>query len=1031
MKIVETSVKRPIGVLMIVIAVLALGFVSLRNLAVDLFPNIELPIAAVATSYSGASPEEIEKLITQPIESSLSSLQGIDLISSQSQAGSSIVILQFKNGTNMDNALIEVRERIDQIKSFLPDNAGDPAVLRFDPSQLPVMTLGLSGASPERLQSIAEDTIVPFLERQNGVASVGVQGGKTREIWVELDQAKLSRYGLSAAQVLSALQAENRSTPAGTVQRGDGEMQLTVKGEFTNLNDIRNTLVHLPAGGTVKVGDVAVVKDTFAKETAGTIVNGAQALILNVQKQSDANTVSVAQEVNKALEELRSQLPEGVELSMLLDTSEFITMSIDSVIDNLISGSFLAAAVLLLFLRSVRTTLVIAISIPISVISTFTLMYFTGETLNIISMGGLALGVGMMVDSSIVILENIYSYRQRGLPMKQAAVKGAIEFGPAVIASALTQVVVFVPMLFVKGLAADIFMPMALTITFSQFASLAAALTIVPMLSAQIIPPLKPNEKVRMAWFDKGFNALVSVYKKLLEKAVRFRKTTVFASLALFVGSCSLIPFIGMEFLPAGDQGQIEISIETPAGTPLEELRDLTIQVSELLEPYEDIIETSYATIGSSSFGGSNSTSLMTVVLVSSTERDISTTEVVQDLDRKVRNIAGAEINISELSHGFSTGSPIQIALNGPEQEVLHELADQVIWTLSNIDGIFNPTKSADEGNMELHLTVDREKAAFYGLTYQQILSQVQMSMEGATATRYREGGSEYDVKVILPEEDRNDLSALSQLKLSTPAGKTVLLSSVAELREVKGPVMIQRENNQRQINVTSDIVGRDLGSVSADVQAALSRMNFPDGYSYSIGGQTTDMMESFIDLGMALIFSIVLVYIVLAVQFESMAFPFVVMFAVPPTLIGVLFGLFVTNTAFGVTAMIGCIILAGVVVNNSIILVDYTNILRREHGMDRMEAVMTAAPSRVRPIMMTMLTTVLAMIPLALGIGEGAEMQQPLAIVVVFGLTFSTFITLVLVPVMYLYVDGFARRMKKLFRRNAPVSEEVPTVTT
>lgn len=1032
MKIVEFSVKRPIGVLMIVIAVMALGAVSLRSLAIDLFPKIDLPIAAVATSYPGAAPEEIEKLITEPLESSLSSLQGIDMLQSQSQPSSSLIILQFKTGTDLNNALMEVREKVDQTKGFLPANANDPMVLRFDPQQMPVVTLGLSGLAAERLQALADDVIVPYLERQDGVASVTVQGGKTREILVELDQAKLSRYGVTASQVVQALRSENQSAPVGTVDKGVGDLQLSVKGEFTSVNDIGRALIHLPTGGHITVDEVAEVRDTFAEVTSLSFVNGSEALVLSVQKQSDANTVNMAGEVRKALVNLEKDLPAGVKLDTIMDTSTFIQQSINSVVNNMISGAVLAVLILLLFLRSARSTLVIGLSIPIAVISTFTLMYFTGQTLNIISMGGLALGIGMMVDSSIVILENIFTYREKGLPMKEAAMKGASELGSAVIASTVTTVVVFLPIVFVEGLASDLFMPMAMTVSFALVASLIAAMTLIPMLSSQLISPLgEKKKKKRFAFLDRGFDKILSVYRAMLKGVLRFKKTTLLATFAAFIGSCALIPFIGMEFMPAGDQGQIQITVEAPAGTKMEELLPITEQVSDLLTPYSDVIETAYATVGGGGgFGGSGNTASYTVILIGSTQREISTTTIVQDIARRSADIAGAEITVSEVQGGLAGGSPIQIKINGPDQEVLNDLADQVIWTISNVEGVFNAEKSSSEGNAELNIVVDRNTAAFYGLSYQQIVGEIQLSMEGQTATQYREGGDEFDVKVTLPADQRSDLAALTSLRLTTPTGQSVPLSAVAELVEVQGPVMIQRENQQRQINVTSDIVGRDLGSVSAEVQAAIATMNMPDGYSFATGGQSEDMMKSFVDLGLALVFSILLVYIVMAVQFESLLFPFVVMFAMPPTLIGILFGLFITNTPLSITALIGVIILAGIVVNNAIVLVDYINILR-SRGLSREEAIIEAGPSRVRAILMTTLTTVLGLVPLALGIGEGAEMQAPMAIVVIFGLSFSTLITLLLVPVMYVYADKFVNGMKRLFRRKeAPVSTDAPEAT-
>jgi len=1016
-RIVDVSVRRPIGVAMVVIAAVALGLFSLRNLAVDLFPEIDLPVAVVATSYTGAAPEEVEKLVTRPLEAALSSLTGIDTISSQSQSGSSLIVMMFQNGTNMDQAMLDIRERVDRVKGLLPEEAGDPSVLRFDPQQIPVLAIGLSGLDPVRLQTVAEDQVVPALERQDGVASVAVQGGQKREIRVELDPGLLSRYGLSPGQIVQALAAENRSASAGTVARGDSDLHLRVIGEFESLDDLKNTLVRLPGGATVRLGEVAGIREAFAEQTNLTFVNGEPALLLTVQKQSDANTVRVADRVTTVLDDLRRQLPEGARLDIVLDTAEPIRMSIDSVVNNMVTGGALAVLVLILFLRNIRTTLVIGLSIPIAVIVTFTMMYFAGQTLNMISLGGLALGVGMMVDSSIVILENIFKYRERGVPMKEAATTGASELGPAVIASTVTTVVVFLPIAFVQGLARDIFMPMALGVSFSLLASLVTALTLVPMLSSQMLTKAEAAGGKGGRMLAAFGGAFLDRYKALLRWSLRHRKTVVAVTLAALIASLSLVPVIGAEFFPAADQGQFTISIETPGGTRLEETRTIAEQAWEVLKRHEAIIENAYLTVGGDSFGssGSNIASFM-VTLVPSTKRPVSTEDVVRDLDRQMKSIAGADITVAVQSVGFGTGSPIEIALNGEDIDTLNEIASQVLWAVSGIEGIFNPASSSSEGNAEMHISVNRELAARYGLSYQQIASDVQTAMNGQVATRLRERGEEIDVRVILPEDKRKDMADVMNLMLTTPTGQLVPLHAVAELTLEQGPVMIQRENQQRQVNITADVVGRDLGSVSRDVEAVLAAMHFPDGYTYRLGGQVQDMMESFADLAWALIIAVFLVYVVMAVQFESLLHPFIIMFAMPTTVIGVLIGLALTGTALSMPSFIGLIILAGIVVNNSIVLVDYVNILRRG-GMDREQAILEGAPSRVRPIFMTTVTTVLGMLPLALGIGEGAELSAPLAITVIFGLSFSTLFTLIFVPVMYIISENAADRLKRLLR--------------
>lgn len=1022
MKLVETSVKRPVGLLMIVLGIIAMGFVSLRSLAIDLFPEIELPIAVVATSYSGAAPEEVEKLISQPLEAAFGSVHGIDSISSQSQPGASLVVLMFQGGTNLDYALLEVREKVDQVRPFLPENANDPSVLRFNVNQLPVVQLGLSGADAVKLQDLAENTIIPYIERQDGVASVSAMGGKTREILIELDMARLASYGISASHVVQALNAENLSGSAGVITKGEQDLQVRIEGEYESLQDIANTLIHLPTGQQIQVRDVGNIVDTFKKQSSLTLVNGEEALVLSVMKQSDGNTVAVSHEVRKAVEQLQASLPEGVKLTNIIDTAVYIEQSVDSVLDNMITGAVLAVLVLLLFLRSFRTTIIIGVAIPIAVIAAFSMMYFSGQTLNVISMGGLALGVGMMVDNSIVILENIFTHRQRGASLKEAAIKGGAELAPAVIAATLTTVVVFLPMVFVEGIAADIFMPLGLTVSFTLLASLAVALTVVPSMSAKLLSGrnFDPEHARKPGKIIGFFNKFLNGYRGILKWVLGHRKTTVFSSIVLLIGSFMLTPFIGAVFFPDSDQGQIDITIELPHGTHLENTYAIASQVGELLEPYEEIIDVSFMSVGSSGgigAGGGSNTAALTVLLVGKDERDVSTTQVMQELHEATRDIPGAEITVAEMQMALSGGSPIQISVNGPEQEVLAAIAEQVVWTISEIEGVHNATTSLAASQPELNIVIDRDVAAEYGLTFQHVMSQVQMSVDGQLATRYRESGNEYDVRVILPEDQRSSIADLTSLLIQTPTGQMIPLSTVADLKQIQAPTMIQRENQQRQVNISSDVVGRDLGSVFADVQTALASMNFPDGYSYSFGGQSVDMTESFIDLAVALVFSIFLVYVVMAVQFESLLFPFIIMFALPPTIIGVLFGLFITGTPLSMPAAIGVIVLAGIVVNNAIVLVDYINILRRQ-GMERREAILQAGPSRLRPIFMTTLTTVLGLVPLALGIGEGAELQAPMAIVVIFGLLFSTMITLLLVPVVYTILDDLSNWWKRLFKR-------------
>lgn len=1004
---------------MIVLAIIALGVVSVRNLAVDLFPEIDLPVAVVATTYDDAAPEEVENLISKPLESAISSVEGIEEVQTQSEANASVVVMMFKNGTDLDQALLDVRERVDQVKGMLPDRAGDPNIMRFSPDQIPVMWVSLTGKDAEVLTGLANDQIVPFFERQEGVASVSVEGEKTREIQLVLDEAAMMQYSVSTQEVVQAISDANQANSVGTIEKGTQDLQVRMTGEFTSLDDIKQTVIASESGATIFVDDVADVKDSFKQSSGVTLVNGEPSLVLSMMKKTDANTVDVANNIQKNIENLEADLPEGVVVNVIIDTSKFIQLAVDSVIQNILIGGAISVIVLLFFLKSLRATLVISLSIPIAIISTFALMYFTGETLNVLTLGGLALGIGMMVDSSIVILENIYSYRQRGHSLFDAATKGAAELTPAVIASTTTTLVVFLPIVYVDGIASDIFTPLALTVSFSLIASLVVAVTLVPMLSSKLLS--KAMEDGRRYWFDTLLEKVNQTYARALETVLKFKKITIFITLLLMAGSVAAVPFIGAEFIPAGDQGQITVRVETAPGTSLTHTEKVVDQVQEKIDMYDDVIDVSYVSIGGGSIAGTTTSSNeadFTIQLVSPSERDWTTAKLVQQLDHDVTSIPGAEITISEMEAGIGMGDPIQINLNGKEHDVLRELSDHVAKKIEDIDGVYNPESGSVLGVPQLKVEINQDKAAFHGLSTEMIQSQIEMNFIGQVVTKYRDDGREIDVTLMYPDDARKEIADLEDMKVYSNEGATIPLSEVADFIEEQGPVTLVRQNQQAQMSVTTEVSDRDLNSVVKDIEKQLDTINLPEGYSYSISGQAEDMQESFADLTLALIFSIFLVYAVMAVQFENFLFPFIIMFSMPTTVIGVVLGFLVSGLSFSIPAFIGIIMLAGIVVNNSIVLVDYINILRRR-GVDRYDAIVQAGKSRLRPILMTTLTTVLAMIPLGLALGEGAEMQQPLAITIIFGLTVSSLFTLLIIPIVYTYFDDLT---KKILRRDSNV---------
>lgn len=1018
-QLVNVSVKRPVGVIMFVIAAIVLGVISLRNLAIDLLPNIEVPIAVVATNYDGAAPQEIEQLITRPIEQVVGSIEGVKTIDSMSSPGTSLVILQFDWGKKIDESLNDIRERIDQVSGILPEDAGTPKIVKLDPQAMPVMWISLSGVPLEKLQEIAEDEVQPYFERLDGVASVQIEGGKKREIQVELDRSQLALYNLTGAQVIQAIGAENRAASAGNLRRGSQDLQLRIDGEFTSLDDIKNTMITLMDGRTIKVSDVATVNDTFKKTTQKAKVNGDEGLVLTVSKKSDGNAVQMSNNVLKSIDGLQERLAaSGATLSVIIDTADYIRDSINSVVNNMLVGGLLAVGILFAFLRSFRTTLVIALSIPISIIATFTLMYFTGETVNILSMGGLALGLGMMVDSSIVILENIFTKRQQGYNLIDAAREGASELAPAVFASTMTTIVVFVPIVFVSGLASQIFRPLSYTVAFSLSASLIVSLTLIPMLSSKMLGKTKAAFEVEKTDKKSRFDFLRPFYKKTLEKALKFRKSAVAITFALIIISLSLVPFIGAEFIPESDSGEVQISLKLQTGAKLEETEAVVDEINAIIAEHENIIKTSYVSIGSdtSGFGGNSNEATFMVLLVPASEREESTENFMTAIEKKVEDIPGAEIEVSAMdTAGMGGGSPVQVNISGKDLDILSDLSQQVIWLLEDIDGLANIKSTFSEGRPELAIVVKRDIASEYGLSYQQVMSELTLAFNGQVATRYRSEGNEFDVRVMLPEDSRQTIRDLETMVIRSNKGVDVPLTAVADLSYRQGPAEINRSNQERQVRVTADLRGSDLGSINAQIAQQIDKMNLPDGYRVNTGGQVEDMEEAFIQLTLALGLSIFLVYMVMAVQFESFLHPFIVMFSLPTTVIGVLIGLFITGQTLNVISFIGLIMLAGIVVNNAIVLVDYTNILR-EKGVELYEAIIQAGLSRLRPILMTTLTTVLGMVPIFLGIGEGTELQRPMAVVIIFGLMFSMVFTLVLIPVLYYMFDNKTKK-KRRFR--------------
>ncbi|MCT4507685.1 MAG: efflux RND transporter permease subunit [Tepidibacter sp.] len=1034
MNISKISVKRPVTTLMFMFIAILIGFVSLGLLPIDLYPEMDIPVAIVSVNYSGVGPEEIETLVTKPIEKSVATVSNLKKVTSYSREGNSIIVVEFEYGTDMDFATLQMREKVDLVKGALPDDASSPMVLKIDPNAEAIVDLGVSSKmNLAKLQALVEDDLQSRFERIEGVASVDISGGEENEVSIKVDQEKLSGYKLSLSQIKNILRAENLNLPGGNVNKGSKEILVRTVGEFESIDDIKNILISLRTNQTIKLSDIAQVELGYKDKDTLSRVNGQNSMGISITKQSSANTVKVAQNILEEVDKINNEYPQ-INIIVGTDQSEFINNSIKNVTNNAIIGGILAVIILFLFLRNIRSTFIVGIAIPISIIATFALMYFGGLTINLISLGGLALGIGMLVDNSIVVLENIYRHREEGKSRIDAAIIGAKEVTMAVFASTMTTIAVFLPIVFVKGFTAIVFKQLSFAVVFSLLASLIVAITVVPMLASKILKVSEPKtkefkliEKI-LNVFTEAIEKMSRAYGKLLDYVLHHRKTTVFIAILIFVSSIALVGAVGGEFFPAEDEGSFNVKIETPFGTTLEESDKVVKEVEKIVEniPEKDKI---FSTVGGSS-GFSNTasnSSNVNVVLVNQKERKRSTAEIVNEVRKEVESIPGAKIKVSEASSmggGGGSSAAIGIQIKGDDLETLRSVGSDIEGILKKIPGTAEVTSDMEDGNPEARVVINREVASFYKVTASDVANTIKSSIDGSKATTFKLDGDEIDVDVSLGDAVKDSIEDVKQIHITSQNGEIVPLGQIAHIEYGNAPTQISRINQVRTATISSQLDGRDLKSVTDDIKNELENYNMPSGYTYEFTGQQQDMVEAFSSLGLALILSVIIVYMVLASQFESLIHPFTVMLSVPFALSGGFIGLFVTGRALSVPALIGVIMLSGIVVNNAIVLVDYINQLR-ESGMDRKEAIVKAGFTRFRPILMTTLTTVLGLIPLALGIGEGASTQAPMATVVIGGLTLSTVLTLAFIPVIYSIFDDLVTKIKKKFKKKEGTLDE------
>ncbi len=1007
------AIKYSVFTTMVILALGVLGVVSLSFLGVELFPDVFPPVVVVTTQYAGASPEEMQKLITQPIEDAVSSLKGLKQVRSVSSVGLSRVIVEFALETPLLEAPLRVSEALSAIRPQLPQGITEPSIRRYDPAAEPIMLLGLGSEvqMPDQLRHIAMEDIKPSLEALDGVASVEVLGGIEREIQVFLDSERLVANGLSTKQVIDRLAEENRSAPGGIILGRTGEVLLRTKGEFTSLDDILNVVVAKTDGIPVYLRDVATIDDTFKDVRNATAVDMGKAVILSIHRQSGSNTVMVARRIHAELKRLAPTLPSTVQITTLRDASLRIVNSVRDVGNSLILGAILAVAVVFLFMLDWRSTLIAALALPTSVIATFALLYAFGYSINLMTLLGLSLAIGFLIDDSVVVRESIFRHLEAGADPVTAARRGTAEVGLAVNATTFTIVAVFIPVAFMSGAVGRYYRQFGLTVAAAVLISLFVAFTLDPMLSSRFLRVVDKAERRRTrvgrlfaGWIDL-YDRLDRAYRKFLEWVLAHRRRVLAIALVSFAASLALLPFIGREFLAPVDAGEFNIYLERDPGARMYDMINATaILLRSLMDRPE--VETVFTVIGSV-FGGELNTATLGVKLKPLRERRRPQEEVIADLRRTLPRIPGTKVSFATAGGvgAASYQAPIEIFIRGPRPDMANRVAARVSDIVRGVKGTADVFASVQRGQPEYDVVINRAKAADYGLGTGELADVLRTMVEGGVATRYKESNREYDVRVRLIPTQRDSSKAIENLFFTTSRGKQVYLRDVASVVPANGPARIERVNRQRQVTVYAQVAGRPVGDVADEIKAGLARLQLPAGYTVGFASEVAQMEESFKSLVGALILSVIFIYMILASLFGSFLHPLTIMLSLPLAIIGALVALLLAGMSINLMSLMGIVLLMGLVTKNAILLVDHIRVLR-QGGASREEAVLRAAPIRLRPILMTTLAMIFGMLPVALGIGSEAEMRQPMAVAVIGGLITSTLLTLAVVPVVYTLVD-------------------------
>jgi hydrophobic/amphiphilic exporter-1 (mainly G- bacteria), HAE1 family len=1027
MSIPRLAIQRPVTMFMLSGVIVLLGTISLMRLPVDLMPDVSYPSITVRVGYAGVGPLEMEELVTRPIEQAMSAVAGLERLESTSQEGSSRVTLNFAWGTDLNEAADDVRSRLDRVRGRLPEEADAPITFKFDANAQPIMGVGVEAADANfdrvALREIAEHDLSPRLERVPGVASVSVEGGLRRQIHVELSKEKVRALDLPVDRIINLLRTENQNTPVGEIDEGDITYLVRSQGQFENLQEIRDMVVVTRQGVPVYLKDIADVTDSTEDLRSFTRINGRPGVRMRVTKQSGQNTVEIADTVREEIARINREVP-TLKLGVLDDSSIFIQRSISAVKEAAVLGAILVVAIIFLFLRNVRSTVIICTSIPISIIGTFALLYFAGYTLNTMTFGGLALGVGMIVDASIVVLENTFRHMEHGKDRMQASIDGSEEVWSAILASTLTHIAVFVPLLFLTGVSSILFKQLSIVVMFSLTMSLFVAVTIVPVLCSRLLklpPPVEQRTGLGGRLYtasERFLNRMDEAYSRLIARALCHRAAVVGAGAALVAAAFLILPTIGFELMPATDEGEVQVTAELPVGTRIERAQEVATRLESLLPEYVKESDTIITQAGGGGFGGgSASRTNATIRLVPKDERTRSSEQIARDLNRQLAGVIPGAIITTRASGGNQQmtrllggggESRLSLEVRGDDLAEAQRIAVAAKGVMDRVPEVRNARVGRDDGRPELALQIDRPKAAILGLSVNSIASSIRTSVGGTQAAFFRQGGNEYPIIVRLREEDRQRVDDINDILVSTPQGQVLQAKNLLALRNQSGPTEIQRKNQERILRVSAEPEVTLSEAVEA-VNAKMSDIRVGPDFAVGFGAEVEQQAQAFKQLQGVLILAILLVYAVMASQYESLRDPFIIMFSVPLAAIGVVAALKLTGTTFSLQAYIGVIMLAGIVVSNAILLVDYTNVLRRRDHIPLRQAVETAGRTRLRPILMTTLATILGLVPMSLGIGEGAELQAPLARVVIGGLTASTLITLVFVPTVYtIFEEGW-----------------------